>query len=123
MSWLPTKRGSWKSPPCLTQNRRPRSRERSPSHSDGLLHQHRERIRHFLHGAVMDIRERRRHVRIDVDLTEDVRPAANQDYELRFRVEVAREIVPDGAYVGNVLVLAGRDRGATYALPDGNTRV
>src|SRR6266702_7683881 len=87
------------------------------------LHQHRERIRHFLHGAVMDIRERRRHVRIDVDLTEDVRPAANQDYELRFRVEVAREIVPDGAYVGNVLVLAGRDRGATYALPDGNTRV
>src|SRR5439155_23648700 len=87
------------------------------------LHQHRQRIRHFLHGTVVHIRERRRHVRVDVDLTEDVRPAANQHHELGLGVEVAREIVPYGTDVGNVLVLAGGDRGAAYALSDGNARV
>src|SRR2546428_10276977 len=71
----------------------------------------------------MDIRERRRHVRVDVDLTEDVRPTANQHHELGLGVEVAGEIVPDGAHVGNVLVLAGRDRGAPYALSAGDAWV
>src|SRR5213592_1356615 len=51
----------------------------------------------------MRLREARRDVRVDVDLSQNRRPAADQHHELGLGVEVAREVVPDGADVGDYL--------------------
>src|SRR2546425_9760854 len=69
---------------------------------------------------MMRVREARGHVRVDVDLTQDRGAAANEYDELRLGVDVAREIIADGGDVRNVLVLAGRDRGAAHAVADGD---
>src|SRR5207253_910551 len=60
----------------------------------------------------------RGHVRVDVDLAQDRGAAANQYDELRLGVEVAGQIIADGGDIRNVLVLAGRDRGAAHAAAD-----
>src|SRR5438132_197428 len=66
---------------------------------------------------MMRVRKARGHVRVDVDLAQDRGAAANQYDELRLGVEVAGQIIADGGDIRNVLVLAGRDRGAAHALP------
>jgi len=64
-----------------------------------------------------------RHVRIDIELPQDTRASPDQDDQLRASLQVAREVVPHRGDVGHVLVLAGRDRGAADAAPDGDVGV
>src|SRR5438309_1249752 len=71
----------------------------------------------------MRLREARRDVRVDVDLSQNRRPAADQHHELGLGVEVAREVVPDGADVGDVLVLPCRDCSAAHAQAHGDAGV
>src|SRR5256885_11785890 len=82
--------------------------------TDNPSQQHGERVGYFLHRRVFLLPESRGYVRIDVQLAEDRLATADQHHQLRFGLEVAGKIVPDGAHVRDVLVGAGRHGGAAH---------
>src|SRR2546422_3965501 len=83
----------------------------------------RSRVRDLLHDLVVRVAEAGGNVGIDVELAEDRRTAADQHDELGPGFEVAGEVIPHRAHVGDVLIFPGRDRRAAHARADGDPGV
>src|SRR3989454_870995 len=87
------------------------------------LEQHCQRVRDLLHDLVVRVAEAGGNVGIDVELAEDRRTGADQHDELGPGFEVAGEVIPHCAHVGDVLIFPGRDRRAAHARADGDPGV
>src|SRR5713101_3890434 len=72
---------------------------------------------------MLALTEAARHVGVDIDLSEDVVTAPDQHDQFRLGEQIAGQIIPDRAHVGDVLVALLRDRRPTYATADGNPRM